>query len=58
MISRILRNFNQVALDYATLIVGNISQHTFNMDTLANCVRSRGLVKTRTLGTSLKQKAK
>jgi len=34
MISRILRNFKQVALHFATLNVRNISDHTFNMDAL------------------------
>jgi len=34
LVSRILRNFIQAALDFAALDVGNISHHTFNMDTL------------------------
>jgi len=34
MISRIFINFSHVALDFATLNVGNISHHTFNMDSL------------------------
>jgi len=34
MISRILRNFGQVALNLATLNVGNISHHTFKTDAL------------------------
>jgi len=34
MISSILQNFSQVALDFAKLNVGNISHHTFNMDAL------------------------
>jgi len=46
MISRILRNFSQVVLDFATLNVGNISHHTFSMDAGLYCVKSRGLVKT------------
>jgi len=29
MISRILQNFSQVALDFATLNIGNISHYTF-----------------------------
>jgi len=32
MISRILQNFSQVALGFATLNVRNISHDTFNMD--------------------------
>jgi len=32
MTSRILRNFSYVALDFATLNVGNILHHTFNTD--------------------------
>jgi len=43
MISRIFRNFNQVALDFATLNVGNISHHTFTIPTV---YFSRGLGKT------------
>jgi len=35
------QHFGQVALDSATLNVGNISHHTFNMNTLY-CVKSRG----------------
>jgi len=31
MINRILRNFSQVALSFATLNVGNISHHTFKL---------------------------
>jgi len=35
------QHFGQVALDSATLNVGNISHHTFKMNTLY-CVKSRG----------------
>jgi len=34
MISRILQNFSQVDLNFATLNIGSISHHTFNMDAL------------------------
>ena len=34
LISRILRNFDQVALYFATLNVGDISHHTFNIHAL------------------------
>jgi len=50
MISRILQNFSQVALDFATLNVGNISYHNSTWTALnalwTYCVKSRCLVET------------
>jgi len=62
MISRILQNFSQVALDFATLNVGNISYHNSTWTALnalwTYCVKSRCLVETnarRALGWNKRQ---
>ena len=46
-ISRILPNFRQIALDFATLNVGNICHHIYSREALyVYCIKSRDLVKT------------
>jgi len=42
MISRISRNFGQVALDFVTLNIGNIPNHTFSMNSRECLVKTNG----------------
>jgi len=54
MISKILRNFSQVALDFATLNVGNISHYTFNTDFYDGCASCHNPPNLSWLGTGTK----